>query len=91
MKIWHFIKLQWNKFELYAKFFLINALLMILTVIIALLGYKKAALELYDITEAMAIVIVLYFIVWDGIKFSYAQYQKDQERLISTIKESHNK
>ncbi len=81
-ELWRFAKWQWNKFEGWQKMFIASMFL---------LGASIGATPPMDFwlrLVSLSIVLVYFFkwAVWDGVKSSWANYQKEKKELFDVIK-----
>ena len=87
MKIWSFIKWRWQKWERWQKLWIISAWFF---------GAGMSASEAYKL-YLLAVPLTIFFFyvgkwwIWDPIKESYQEYQKEQQGLFDTIKHSDSK
>lgn len=83
MKIWYFLQWQWRQFETWQKFFMLAMFLFGCSI------SASDSRKVYFITPALCIVggFVLKWAVYDGIKNAWAKYNKEQEEIVSILKD----
>ena len=87
MKIWSFIKWRWQKWERWQRVWVVAFFFLGAGV-----GAKQPAQ-----TVLLAIPVGIFFFylgkwwIWDPVKESYQEYQKEQQGLFDTIKHSDSK
>lgn len=84
MKLFQFVKWQWNKWKTWQKFFMAGAFIV---------GVGVGAPEPYDVWLVTIGCVLIYgwafkWMVWDTFKSSYNQFLKERQGLLDTIKNS---
>ena len=84
MKIFSFIKWQWNRWNIGIKFLIFSILVIIGSVI------APSPIDKYLLGSGLLITLTLQmkWFIWDSIKSSYKKYQEEQQHLFTIIKES---
>lgn len=84
MKIFSFIKWQWNRWNIGIKFLIFSILVIIGSVI------APSPIDKYLLGAGLLITLTLQmkWFIWDSIKSSYKKYQEEQQHLFTIIKES---
>ena len=87
MELFRFLKWQWNKFDLWQKWYLTGA---------AFFGAGITASEnVRYYLLAVPVGIALYYIgkcvIYDSIVESYQKYKQEKQSLFETIKTSHER
>ncbi len=77
-----FIQWQWREFEFWQKCFIV-----VVPAIVASVFLPKPY-DQYLYLAAMSVVFAFFtkWIVWDGIKASYAKYRKQRDNLFNEIR-----
>ncbi len=77
-----FVQWQWREFEFWQKCFIIITPAMIASV------FLPAPYDRYLYLASMSVVFAFFtkWIVWDGIKSSYAKFKQQRDNLFNEIK-----
>ena len=84
MKIFAFIKWQWNRWNIGIKFLIFSILIIIGSFI------APSPIDKYLLGAGLLVTLTLQmkWFIWDSIKSSYKKYQEEQQHLFTIIKES---